>query len=1150
MTTPSVAVSAFGPLRVTVGGDRQEITQRRERNVLAVLVAQRSAAVSADRLVAEVWGIKAPAQALGSLQVAVARLRKILEPGRPARAPATVLVSSAGGYRLDLPEPDVDVWDFDRRATAVIAAVGGASEGPDEPRMRLEMATAARSVWLGEPYPDCDPESVLREADRLTGLYLVVEEIRAQALLDLGQAGRAASELAELLPGNPYRERLWALAALAHYRCSRQDQALDTLRELRRRLADDLGIDPAPETAAMERAILAQDPALRAFGDGSDRSRVTAPSDTADAADRHGATADPPTFPSPAPVTETARHAETGEPSIGSIGRDAALNTVRALVGGLGSRSEAGFLVISGEPGIGKSRLVQDLAELAKADGALALVGRCHADFAPALWPWLPVVRTLAGDRAKADPADPLTPVLAGSTALNDRVDTEAGGLLRLFDAVGMLLSGMATERPLVVVLEDLHWADATSLRLLAHLATTGVAGTVLVVATIRTGEGEPSSALTAAMAAMSRASASRIRLGGLSPTSVGVLLRQLLDDHDSRLDLMVARATGGNPFFVLEYARLLEVRDDLTADRFDPHDLPVPDGVTDVLQQRIGRLPSDALATLRTAALIGTTIDPDVIREVTGTSIADTLDHLDLALASGILTERPPGYAFSHSLTRDVLAAQWSAGRRIRMHDAIARVLLAQGADDPDRAAEIAHHAYQAAALGPEQSDRAVEALERAARVAEARQAFDESLALWRRASQTISGADAALRRLPARLGEARSLFRLARHAQGREVVTEVVTSAAAAGRWASVAQGATILNRAGVWTWREHGVPDERLIAALESALDWVDAPTGARLLAALQIEYSHAGVSDLADERGDRAVHLARSTGNETLLAEVLLAGTMAAYGPGTVVARLARTEELVALPLRGELMAYANFVHARTLFAAGRVDDADAAAARCQAALSDLRHTGIEIPLLGWRLARARDRDDHEAAAQVLVELRVHSDRGVLTGTGVDLLYALRTRVDGPFPDDLLDFARRVGGGMRALVCFEAMEAGRLDAALELIGDPPAPDAADYSVLATHCLRVAVLASGGPGEAFDADLEFLSAHSGSVVTYGTIEHLGAVDYFLALGELMRGNPDRAAGYLDDATELLQRMDIRPWLRRAQTLKSRIVEFRPTG
>ena len=404
MTSPSAAVRAFGPLRVTVGDREHEIRQRRERNVLAVLVAHRGASVSADRLVAEVWGAQAPTRALGSLQVAIARLRTVLEPDRSPRAPAAVLVSKSGGYRLELSETAVDVWDFNRRAAAVIAADGGSSGERDGPRTRLELATAARSAWHGEPYPDCDPDSAVQEAQRLGELRVVVEEIRARALLDLGEAERAAADLAELLSHNPYRERLWALSALAHYRCARQDQALDTLRALRRRLVEDLGVDPTADTAALETAILAQDPALQAPDGAADRGRPEVRSGWVEGG-QDRATPGSGTQAGEDPGAESARSGETPRedssatswddsvtgsgadfvadsgadsgtaartpsphdsppqpPRTGSIGRDAAVGTVRGLLAGLGSRRSAGFLVVSGEPGIGKTRLVQDLA--------------------------------------------------------------------------------------------------------------------------------------------------------------------------------------------------------------------------------------------------------------------------------------------------------------------------------------------------------------------------------------------------------------------------------------------------------------------------------------------------------------------------------------------------------------------------------------------------------------------------------------------------------------------------------------------------------------------------------------------------------------------------------------------------------------------
>jgi DNA-binding SARP family transcriptional activator len=1153
MTPAPPTIRAFGPLRVMAGGVEQEIRRRRERNVLAVLLSQQGELISADRLVQQVWGLDAPREALGSLQVAIARLRGILEPERPARAPATVLISSAIGYRLALDDPAVDVWDFAGRALAAIGSDATASGDRRDPSARLRVTSEALASWSGDPYTDCDAEPAVREAERLADLRLAVAEINAQARLDLGDPVRAATDLAPLLAENPYRERLWALSALADYRCARQGKALDTIRTLRRRLAEDLGIDPTSEIATLESAILAQDQILQGPPRplSIDRPAVDSGpfgSGTSGLAARSMAV--------PASVPDS-RDTTAGPVEIGSLGRDDALAAVRALLDRLVAEETGGFLVISGEPGIGKSRLAQDLTALAGLRGARVVAGRCHADFAPALWRWLPVVRDLVGDapeptgdthlilpQAAGIAVDPLAPLLSISASSAVAVDRDAGSMLRLFDAVRDLLTRAASGKPLVVVLEDLHWADTTSLRLLAHLATSGVAGPVLIVATIRTGEGSRPEPLVAAMAAMSRASASRIRLDGLGAESVGALLSRMIEAHDPRLDAVVSAATGGNPFFVLEYAHLLQARDDLAPGRFDPTALPIPDGIADVLHQRVERLPRDAATTLRIAALTGPAIDPGLVAEITGSDVDDILDHLDLALAAGILTERPSGYGFSHALTREVLAAELSAGRRIRLHDRIARVLLESAGDDPDRAAEIAHHAYQAAALGPEQASRAAPALERATAVAETRQAFDESLALWRRASDTINGPQADLRQVPDRLGEARSLFRLARYPEARAVVAEAVIIAGDGGRWSLVGQGAAILNRSGVWSWSEHEVLDEPFAAALESAVGWVDNATGARILAALARIFATAGRQDKADDFGMRAQRVARLTGDDALLAEVLFASAMSSFGPGKVAQRLRYTTELTTMQLRGELAVYADFVHGQTLFASARVDEADAVVARCRAALADLHHSGIEIPMLWWRLARARDRDDLAEADAVLAEMAAYHDRGLIVGAGLDVLFALHSRPPGtPLDDESLRSARVGQASLRARVAFEAMETGRDEDARNLIGPPPAPGAAHYAVLAAYCLRIAVHASGGPGRVLDDELGFLRAHAGAVVVYGTVEHLGAVDYFIALGDLARGDLASSRRHLESARDLLQRMDIRPWLRRADALAARL-------
>ena len=302
-------------------------------------------------------------------------------------------------------------------------------------------------MWTASPYADCDAPVVLSETGRLEELLLTLEEVRARALLDLGRPDEALRGLAELAPQHPYRERLWSLLALAQYQCSRQADALETLRRLRERLADELGVDPSEEIRRLEEAVLRQDPAL-----------------TAPTAVRPQAPAQPRPFGrDPRPP--------------GTVGRGGMLEQALALLDEAGTTSPPRFLLVAGEPGIGKSRLVADLGEAALARGMRVLVGRCHEDdYAPALWPWLGVVRALS-EGAEVDPL--LVPLLEGEVA-----DTRsgAGTGLRMFDAVVDLLARSAAASPLLLVLEDIHWADATSLQLLRHLATSGVPMPVAVL--------------------------------------------------------------------------------------------------------------------------------------------------------------------------------------------------------------------------------------------------------------------------------------------------------------------------------------------------------------------------------------------------------------------------------------------------------------------------------------------------------------------------------------------------------------------------------------------------------------------------------------------------------------------------------------------
>ena len=369
------------------------------------------------------------------------------------------------------------------------------------------------------------------------------------------------------------------------------------------------------------------------------------------------------------------------------------------LLDALAAGGPVRFWSLTGEPGIGKTRAVEDLLRLAGHRGLRTAVGRCpESGLAPPLWPWVAVVRGLAGEGPAPDPLRPL---------LEDQpveADHGAGTRLRLYDAVVDLVVGAATRSGgLVVALEDLHRADASSLQLLAHLAATAPPAPLLLVVTRRsTDTGSAEEPLVEALAALARAGADGLRLEGLDTVAVGRLMSGLLGDHDPGLDERVAEATAGNPFYVAEYARLLSSRPDLA--RLDPDRLPVPDGVRDVLRQRLGRLPAEARTLLGQAAVLGQLVDPALVAAVSGEPEEEVLDVLDLAAASGLLVGQGASFRFAHALTREALLDDLTPARRMRLH---ARALAALEATHPAPASDVvsvlAGHALAAAPLGGE---------------------------------------------------------------------------------------------------------------------------------------------------------------------------------------------------------------------------------------------------------------------------------------------------------------------------------------------------------------------------------------------------------------------------------------------------------------
>ena len=243
-----VRIRVLGPVELDVEGLPADIGGPRQRAVLALLLVGRGGVVSVDRMIDQLWRGEPPPRAIASLQAYVSNLRRLLEPDRPQRAPATLLVSRAPGYALRLPADAVDAWRFEellRRAQRAAPAQG------------QRMIDEGLRLWQGPAYAEvADEEWAAPEAARLTELRQVARELSVELTVRVGRAAEAVPAAEVLTREFPLREEGWRLLALALWASGRQADALAALRRARRHLADELGLDPGPALADLESAIL------------------------------------------------------------------------------------------------------------------------------------------------------------------------------------------------------------------------------------------------------------------------------------------------------------------------------------------------------------------------------------------------------------------------------------------------------------------------------------------------------------------------------------------------------------------------------------------------------------------------------------------------------------------------------------------------------------------------------------------------------------------------------------------------------------------------------------------------------------------------------------------------------------------------------
>ncbi|MEV4183165.1 BTAD domain-containing putative transcriptional regulator, partial [Streptosporangium canum] len=648
----------LGPLQAEINGRAVDLGTSRQRAVVARLVAAGGQVVSTDRFIDDLWRGQPPPKALAALQVYVSNLRRALEPDRPPRTPATMLVSAAPGYRLRLEPEQVDAWVFPR----LIDSAAGAIASGDGTRA-LDLADRALALWQGPAYAEfADAEWAEPEATRLEELRLVAVEYRAEARLTLGR--NAEIELEQHVRAHPLRENAVRLLALAYYRAGRQADALAAIRKARETLADELGVDPGPALRALETDILAHAGSLN-------RQEPAAP--------------DSPTTIR-APERDAPGEGEEGGELIGRTAELAALHAVAETAG-------LCTVWLGGDAGAGKSTLAGTFARRLAGQGWLTAAGQCPETDggAPPAWAWSEVLRRLADGRPPTDDvAVRLAPLLTD--------DTPATGRFLLARAVeDYLAQAVRADTRLLVVLEDVHRADEETLQLLRHLAVRLASAKIMIIATYR--PAEAADHLGATWAALAGRQTHRLDLHGLSDDEVAQLLRERSGrEVDPVTARTVAERTGGNPLFVCETARLI-ITDGAPAAR------ALPPGVRDLIRRRIARLPATARTTLRDAAVIGRDVDVDVLLALDGVDEEAVLEGLEAGVLTGLLTEPAPGRVrFAHVLVRETLYEDTPGIRRVRLHG---RVFGALERVRPGDVSALGHHALAAAT--PSTAGRAV---------------------------------------------------------------------------------------------------------------------------------------------------------------------------------------------------------------------------------------------------------------------------------------------------------------------------------------------------------------------------------------------------------------------------------------------------------
>lgn len=837
------------------------------------------------------------------------------------------------------------------------------------------------------------------------------------------------------------------------------------------------------------------------------------------------------------------------------------------------------FALIGGEAGSGKSRLVHEFARQAADDGFLVLYGACDSEVRRPYGPFADaldqLVRELGDDALTALGAtgEELAPLLADLPHGGERPAAQAADpdtqRHRLHAAVGDLLALAGDRTPLVVVIEDCHWADTPSLLLLRHLARGASGARALVVTTFRDTEAEVPEPLSATLVDLRRSEGVvRLRLAGLSAEEIAEFVARAAGD-DSAPDLplvarMLSELTGGNPFLMTEVWRTLLESESLPVKGAEPRladalaELGSPEGVREVVSQRLARLSTATTGLLELAAVAGPEFDLSAL-EPAGLSAANRAEALEEALAHGMIEEVPSArlaFRFTHELVRRALYDRMPRLRRAELHLRVAEALEREHVTGSTRGlAELAHQFGAAAPVdGPQ---RAIEYSLLAGRAALRALAFDEAAARF--AFALALGIDDVRRLADTQLELGTARFR----AGGSYDAMGAFRSAAQIGRDIG---DPSLLARAAVGfeeaCWRP-GITDEGAVELLEEASRALpDADSELRVMVLAGLGRAHAFIGNYAasDVVRHHAIAMARRLDDRLGLATVLVRSYWS-LGDGSLedtLTMLAEARDLAEGLGEHDLRTEAMEWRVAGLIARGDLTLAESEQAAVHELAMRLRqpftlhvaeHYASTIALCVGRLA------DAEAAAN-----RSHEWSHLLTGraaTGIHGIQMFGIRREQGRLAELAPVLRVVAGGehLRGAwgPAFAALlaELGMEQEARRELGQVRAEGLAPYrSTLWVASLSYLADAAALVGDEAMAELvygELAPLSGGNIIIGNGVASYGAADRYLGRLAATLGDHERALGHLERALTANRTMGAQTWVAHTLFELGRVLRMR---